>query len=98
MPRRFGVGAGRQLAQPLRWRADNNLTKRQQDYRYDKRSDIIQNAEQQHPGEPFLAVHLPEPDQYRGIENAEPARGMAGKSQQRGRNKNYRYDHKAQIG
>src|SRR5947199_165259 len=89
MPRRPGVGARRQLAQAFRSRADDNLPKRQQDYRYDERTDIIEDAEQQHAGEQFLPVHLPEPDQHGGIENTEPARRMAGKPQQRGRDEDH---------
>src|SRR5437899_2213916 len=98
MPRRLGVGAGRQLAQALRSRADDTRPKRQQDYRYDKGTDIIEGAEQQHAAEQFLPVHLPEPDQHGGIENAEPARRMAGKAQQRGRDEDDGDDDKAQIG
>src|SRR3954451_19939193 len=98
MPRRLGVGARRQLAQALRSRAEDNLPKRQQDYRYDKGTDIIEDTEQQHAGEQFLPVHLPEPDQHGGIENAEPARRMAGKPQQRSRDEDDSDDDKAQIG
>src|SRR5919106_5549602 len=67
MPR-LGVGGSRQIAQALRSRADDNLPKRQQDYRYDKRANIIEHAEQQHAGEQFLPIHLPEADQHGGIE------------------------------
>src|SRR5215204_1544510 len=100
MPRRLGADAGarRQLAQALRSRAENNLPKRQQDYRYDKGTNIIEDAEQQHAGEQFLPVHLPEADQHGGIENAEAARRMAGKPQQRGRDEDDGNDDKAEIG
>src|SRR5262245_323492 len=78
---RLGVGARRQTAQALESRAKDNLPKRQQDYRYDKRPNIIEHPEQQHSGQQFLAIHLPEADQHRGVEHPEPARRMAGEPQ-----------------
>src|SRR5579871_5393065 len=72
----------RRLAQALRPGAENNLAKRQQDYRYDKRGNIVEQAEQQHTGEQVLPVHLPEADQHGGVEHAEAAGGMAGKAEQ----------------
>src|ERR1700730_2380268 len=70
---RLGRGAGieleRRLAQALRSRAEDNLPKRQQDYRYDERGNIIEEAVQQHPGQKVLAVHLPQADQHGGIEH-----------------------------
>src|SRR5271165_229089 len=71
------------LTQALRPGAEDNLAKRQQHYRYDKRRNIIEQAEQQHAGEQFLAVHLPEADQHGGVEHAKPSRRMAGEAQER---------------
>src|SRR5437016_4756544 len=48
--RRSGIELESSLTQPLRSRAEDNLPKRQQDYRYDKRRNIIEDAEQQHAG------------------------------------------------
>src|SRR6202011_1859605 len=78
---RFGVEHRRRLTQALHARADYNLPKRQQDYRYDKRRKIIEDAEQEHPRQQLFAVHLPQPDQHGGIEHAEAAGGMAGEAQ-----------------
>src|SRR5262245_37140372 len=62
------------LTQALRSSAQDNFPKRQQDYRYDKGRNIIEEAEQQHAGEEVLPVHLPEPHQHGGVENPKPAR------------------------
>src|SRR5229473_3434084 len=48
--RRSGIELERSLTQALRSRPENNLPKRQQDYRYDERRNIIEQAEQQHAG------------------------------------------------
>src|ERR1700688_3296801 len=47
--RRLGIEPRRRLAQALHSRTQYNLAKRQQDYRYDKRRNIIKEAKQQHP-------------------------------------------------
>src|SRR5229473_1285649 len=49
--RRSGIELERRLTQALRSRAEDNLPKRQQDYRYDERGNIIEDAEQQHTGQ-----------------------------------------------
>src|SRR3954468_3020182 len=72
----------RGLAQSFRPRADDNLAKRQQDYRDDERGQIIQDSEQQHAREQFLAVHLPQTDQHGGVKHPEPARRMTGEAKQ----------------
>src|ERR1700720_4778573 len=79
--RRFCLEPRRPLTQALHSRPQYNLSKRQQDYRYDERRNIIEDAKQQHPRKQVLPVHLPQPDQHRGIEHTEPAGGMAGKAQ-----------------
>ena len=86
------------LTQPLHSRAHYNLAKRQQDYRYDERRKIIENAKQQHPRQQVFPVHLPQADQHRGIEHAEPARRMAGKAKQSRGDKDDRHDDEAEIG
>src|SRR5579864_3259515 len=65
---RLGLERKRRLTQALRPGTEDNLPKRQQDYRYDKRGKIIEETEQQHPREQVLAVHLPQADQHGGIE------------------------------
>src|SRR4051812_36854467 len=95
---RLSVRARFQLAQALESRTENNLPKRQQDYRYDERRNIIEYPEQQHSPQQVLPVHLPEADQHRGIEHAEPARRMAGKAEQRRRNEDDGDHDKAEIG
>src|SRR6266404_5414864 len=81
LARRLGVEPRRRLPQALHSRPHYNFSKRQQDYRYDKRRNIIEQAEQQHPRQQVFPVHLPQADQHGGIEHAEPARGMAGEAQ-----------------
>src|SRR5437763_6894822 len=71
--RRTSVEPKRRLTQPLRPGAEDNLPKRQHDYRDDKGSNIIKQAEQQHAGQQVLPVHLPEPDQHGRVEYAKPA-------------------------
>src|ERR1700755_2930770 len=88
----------RSLTQALGSGTEDNLPKRQQDYRYDKRRDIIEQAEQQHAGEQVLAVHLPETDQHGRVEHPEPPRGMAGEAQKRCRDEDHRDHDEAQIG
>src|SRR5689334_19368005 len=95
-PGRLCFQRQRRLAQPLRPGADDKLPKRQQDYRDDKGRNIVKQAEQQHPGEQFLAVHLPEADQHRGIEHPEPAGRVAGKAQERCRDENHRHHDEAE--
>src|SRR5882724_6776394 len=98
---RLGVRLGRQLAQALQSfesRAKDNLPKRQQDYRYDKGANIIEHPEQQHARQQLLPVHLPEPDQHRGVKDSEPAGRMTGKAQQRRRDEDDGYDDKTEIG
>src|SRR6476620_4055744 len=68
--RRAGVELERRLLQALRSGTDYNLAKRQQDYRYDEGGEIIEDAEQEHPAQEFLAVHLPKPNQHGGVEHA----------------------------
>src|ERR1035438_6883739 len=58
--RRSGIELERRLTQALRSCAEDNLPKRQQDYRYDERSNIIEDTEQQHTGQKVFAVHLPQ--------------------------------------
>src|ERR1700726_3226954 len=77
----LGVSAGHRLTQAFEPRTQYNFPKRQQDYRYDKWRNIIEHAEQQHPPQQVVPVHLPQADQHRGIEHAEPAGGMAGEAQ-----------------
>ena len=79
-------------------RPQDNLPKRQQDYRYDKWRNIIEHAEQQHPRQQVLPVHLPQADQHGGVEHAEPAGGMAGKAQQRRRDEDDRDHDEAEVG
>ena len=79
--RRLGVEPRRRLTQALHSCPQYNLSKRQQDYRYDKWRNIIEEAEQQHPCKQVFPVHLPQADQHGGIEHAEPTRGMAGEAQ-----------------
>src|SRR5579864_5254743 len=69
------------LTQALRPGPEDKLAKRQQDYRYDKGRNIVEQAEQQHARQELLAIHLPEADQHGHVEHAEPPRGMAGKAQ-----------------
>src|SRR5882757_4476515 len=78
---RLGFGRRHQLAQAFQPRAQDKLPKRQQDYRYDERRDIIEQAKQQHPGEQVFLVHLPEADQHRRVEHAEAAGRMAGEAE-----------------
>src|SRR6266851_4201973 len=78
---RLGVEPRRRLTQALHSRPHYNFTKGQQDYRYDKRRNIIEQAEQQHSRKQVFPVHLPKADQHGGIEHAEPAGGMAGEAQ-----------------
>src|ERR1700687_4263030 len=80
---RLGVEPRRRLTQALHSRAQYNLPKRQQDYRYDERRNIIEDTKQQHPRQQVFPVHLPQPDQHGGVEHAERAGGMAGEAQQR---------------
>ena len=94
---RLGVGTGRQSAHALQSRAEDNLPKRQQDYRYDERRNIIEHAEQQHAGQQLFPVHLPQPDQHGGVEHAEPAGRMAGETQQRRRDEDHRDHDEAEI-
>src|SRR5579872_4460140 len=86
------------LAQALRPGPEDKLAKRQQDYRYDERRNIIKQAEQQHARQELLAVHLPEADQHGGIEHPEAPRRMAGKAQQRRRDEYDRDHDEAEIG
>src|SRR3982074_770814 len=79
--RRPGAEPRRRLTQALHSRPQYNFSKRQQNYRYDKWRNIIEEAKQQHPREQVFPVHLPQADQHGGIEHAEPARGMAGEAQ-----------------
>src|SRR6266702_612428 len=90
--RRAGLEPERRLPQALGPGAENNLPKRQQDYRDDERRKIIEHAEQQHSREQLLAVHLPKADQHGGVEDPEPSRRVAGEAQQRCRHVNDR-DH-----
>src|ERR1700687_507212 len=94
---RLGVEPGRRLTQALHSRAQYNLPKRQQDYRYDKRRNIIQDTKQQHSRQRVFPVHLPQPDQHGGVEHAEPAGGMDGGGQQTPRDKDHRDDDKAEV-
>src|ERR1700710_1868607 len=94
---RLDFGRRHQLAQAFQPRAQDKLPKRQQDYRYDERRDIIEQAEQQHPGEQIFLVHLPEADQHCGVEHAEAARRMAGEAEQRRRDENDGDDDEAEI-
>src|SRR5258708_24311685 len=77
LARRLGVDPWARLTQALHSRPHYNFSKSQQDYRYDKRRNIIEQAEQQHPRKQVFPVHLPQSDQHRGIEHAEPAGGIA---------------------
>src|SRR5882724_1796910 len=95
---RLGFRARRHLAQALESRAKDNLAKRQQDYRYDERCNIIEHPEQQHPGKQVFPVHLPQADQHGGVEYPEPPGRMAGKAQQRRRDENDGDDDEAEIG
>src|SRR6202049_1718948 len=70
--RRLGIKSRRRPARGLDARAQYNLTKRQQDYRYDKWGNIIEDAKQQHSGQQVFPVHLPQPDQHGGVEHPEP--------------------------
>src|ERR1700722_9216753 len=94
---RLGIERLRRLPQPLGSRPQNNLSKRQQDYRYDEWRNIIEDAEQQHPRQQVLPVHLPQADQHRGVEYTEPAGGMTGKSQQRRRDEDDRDHDEAKV-
>src|SRR3954453_11124301 len=76
-----GIELERRLLQALRSSADDNLAKRQQDYRYDEGGEIIEDAEQQHAAEQLLPVHLPEADQHRGVEHPEASGRVAGKAE-----------------
>src|SRR5947209_2868744 len=76
-----GIELEGSLTQSLRSRAQDNLPKRQQDYRYDERCDIIEDAEQQHARQQVLPVHLPQADQHGGIEHPKAAGGVAGEAQ-----------------
>src|SRR4051794_9035068 len=76
---RLAVRGWNQAAKPFGPRAQDKLAQRQQDDGDDERRDIVQDAEQQHSGEQVLLVHLPQPDQHRGVEHAETAGRMAGK-------------------
>src|SRR5579864_5171414 len=67
--------------------SQDNLPKRQQDYRYDERRNIIEEAKQQHPGEQILFVHLPQAHQHGRIEHAKPAGGVAREAKQCRRDK-----------
>src|SRR6195952_2802245 len=96
--RRSGVESRRRLAQAFHSRAQDNLPERQQDYRYDERRNIIQQADQRHSGQQVFPVHLPQPDQHGGVEYAEAAGGMAGETQQRRRDKDHRDDDETEIG
>src|ERR1019366_1114857 len=95
---RPGLEPRRRLPQALYSRAHYNLSKRQQDYRYDEWRKIIEHPEQQHPREQVFPVHLPQADQHGGIEHAEPAGGMAGEAQQRRRDENKRDHDEAEGG
>src|ERR1700681_93102 len=95
---RLGLRAGRGPAPALQSRAEDNLPKRQQDYRYHERREIIENAEQQHPRQQVFPVHLPQADQHGGVEHAEPAGGMAGEAQKRRGDENDRDHDEAEIG
>src|ERR1035437_5990632 len=97
-PLRLGVEPRRRLTQALHSRAQYNFSKRQQDYRYDEWRKIIEDPKQQHPPKQVFPVHLPQADQHRGIEHAEPAGRMAGEAQQRRRDKNDRDHDEAEIG
>src|ERR1700730_2431146 len=98
LARRSGIELERRLTQALRSRPEDNLPKRQQDYRYDERGNIIEDAEQQHPGQKVLAVHLPQADQHGGIEHPKASGGVAGKAQQGRRDEDHRDHDKAEIG
>src|ERR1700720_1036859 len=78
--RRIQTQAGG-VAQAFRPGGEDNLPKRQQDYRYDKRRNIIEQAEQHHTCQQVFSVHLPEADQHGGVEHPEPPRRMAGKAE-----------------
>src|SRR5579859_7565438 len=86
------------LTQALRSGAEDNLPKRQQDYRNDKGGDIIQQPKQQHAGQQVLPVHLPEADQHGRIEHPEPAGRVAGEAEQRRRNEDHSDHDKTEIG
>src|SRR5260370_16741990 len=94
---RLGVEPRRRLTQPLHSCPQYNLSKRQQDYRQDERTNIIEDAKQQHPRKQVLPIHLPQPDQHRGIEHPEPARGVAGEAQKPPRHKNNANPHQTQV-
>src|SRR6185437_8663163 len=96
--RRASLKPERRLTQALRSGAEDNLPKRQQDYRDNKGHNIIKQAEQQHTGQEVLPVHLPEADQHGRIEHPEPSRGVAGEPQERGRNEDHGDHDKAEIG
>src|SRR6266403_3036627 len=95
---RLGVEPRRRLTQPLHSCPRYNLSKRQQDYRQDERRNIIEDAKQQHPRKQVLPIHLPQPDQHRGVEYPEPAWGVAGEAQQRRRHKNDGDHDEAEVG
>ena len=89
--------SGARLAQALHSRAQYNFPERQQDYRYDERRKIVEDAKQQHSGQQVFPVHLPQTDQHGRIEHAEPAGRMAGKAEQRRRDKNNRDNDEAEV-
>src|SRR5882724_7465796 len=69
---RLGVEPRLRPAQALLPRPHYNFPKRQQDYRYDKWKNIIEDAKQQHSREQLFPVQLPQADQHGGVEHTEP--------------------------
>src|SRR5260370_599347 len=75
LARRLGVQPRRPLAQALHSRPHYNFSKGQQDYRYDKRPNIIEQAEQQHSRKQVFPVHLPNAAPHGRIKHPDPPVG-----------------------